>query len=138
MTIALSIRQPFAWAIFHAGMDIVNRDWPTTHRGRILIHAAQIGRQEDYNAFLEACRDPGHWLCGAITDVGGLPPREILPRGGIIGEADLVDCVTEHQSPWFKGPYGFVLGSVRALPFRQCDGSMRFFDVDEELLRHES
>ena len=26
---ALSIRQPWAWAILHAGKDIENRDWRT-------------------------------------------------------------------------------------------------------------
>lgn len=27
--VALSIRQPWAWAILHAGKDIENRDWHT-------------------------------------------------------------------------------------------------------------
>ena len=29
----LSIRQPWAWAIIHAGKDIENRCWPTSYRG---------------------------------------------------------------------------------------------------------
>ena len=36
---ALSIRQPWAWAILHAGKDIENRSWRTAFRGEVLIHA---------------------------------------------------------------------------------------------------
>ena len=60
MTLALCARQPFAWAIYHAGMDVENRDWPTQHRGRVLIHATATVRQEDHAALQQACRD--HFL----------------------------------------------------------------------------
>lgn len=131
MTLALSVRQPFAWAIFHAGMDVENRDWPTQQRGRILIHAPAVVRQEDYAIFQHACRDPEHWLCHTIVRGGGLPQKSELPRGGIVGEAKIIDCVTEHPSPWFTGPHGFVLRHARILPFKPLSGSLRFFDVDE-------
>jgi len=48
----LSIRQPWAWAIVHAGKDIENRNWPTRFRGRFLIHAAKGCTREEY---LDAC-----------------------------------------------------------------------------------
>ncbi|WP_262031807.1 ASCH domain-containing protein [Microvirga sp. Mcv34] len=131
MTVALSVRQPFAWAIFHAGMDVDNRDWPTQLRGRVLIHATATVRQEDYNAFQRACRNPEHWLCQAILQSGGLPRKEDLLRGGILGEVEIADCVTEHPSPWFTGPYGFVLRNPQIMPFKPVFGSLRFFDVDE-------
>jgi hypothetical protein len=41
-------------------MDVENRDWPTQHRGRVLIHATATVRQEGYAAFQQACR--GHFL----------------------------------------------------------------------------
>ena len=131
MTIALSVRQPFAWATFHAGMDVENREWATQQRGRILIHAPAVVRQEDYSTFQRACRDPEHWLCQAIALAGGLPNKENLPRGGIVGEVEIANCVTEHPSPWFTGPYGFVLRNARMIPFDPGPGSLRFFDVDE-------
>jgi hypothetical protein len=131
MTLALSVRQPFAWAIFHAGTEIGNRDWPTQQRGHVLIHAPAIVRQEDYNTFQRACQDPEHWLCQAIARSGGLPNKEDLTRGGILGEVEIADCVTEHPSPWFTGPYGFLLRNARVLPFEPVSGSLRFFDVDE-------
>jgi len=37
---ALSIRQPWAFAIFRLGKDIENRTWATAHRGLLVIHAA--------------------------------------------------------------------------------------------------
>jgi hypothetical protein len=125
------VRQPFAWAIFHAGMDIENRDWPTQQRGRVLIHAPAIMRQEDYSTFQRVCHDPAHWLNQAVTQAGGLPQKEDLPRGGIVGEVEITDCVIEHPSPWFTGPYGFVLRNARMLPFKPLSGAIRFFDVDE-------
>jgi len=133
MTLALSVRQPFAWAIFHAGMDIDNRDWPTQHRGRVLIHAPAIVRLEDYHAFQRACQTPEHWLCRAILLGGGLPKKEDLPRGGIVGECEITDCVTEHSSPWFTGPYGFVLRNACVRPFMPFSGALRFFDVEERV-----
>ena len=134
MTVALSVRQPVAWEIFHAGMDVDNQEWPTQLRGRVLIHATATVRQEDYSAFQQACRTPEHWLCQAIMHGGGLPRREDLPRGGLVGEVEIADCVTEHPSPWFTGPYGFVFRSPGVMPFKPLSGSLQFFDVEEHHL----
>jgi len=41
---ALSIRQPWAYAILHLGKDIENRPWRTNFRGPLLIHASLKGR----------------------------------------------------------------------------------------------
>ena len=38
---ALSVRQPWAYAIIYALKDIENRGWPINYRGDILIHAAK-------------------------------------------------------------------------------------------------
>ena len=38
--LALSIRQPWAWAIINAGKDIEYRQWRTSHRGLFCIRAA--------------------------------------------------------------------------------------------------
>ena len=111
---ALSIRQPWAWAIFHAGKDIENRQWPTRFRGRILIHA---GKQWHPNGF-DILKDRG-------VDV----PLEELHRGGVIGSVEIVDCVTFHPSDWFFGPYGFVLHSPEICDFSPVRGRLGFFPV---------
>ena len=46
--LALSVRQPWAWAIIHAGKDIENRSWATKFRGRVLIHASKGMTQEEF------------------------------------------------------------------------------------------
>jgi hypothetical protein len=58
-----------------------------------------------------------------------LPPEKELPRGGIVGEAELVDCVTEHSSPWYAGWFGFVLKNAKPLPFYACQGKLGIFKV---------
>jgi ASCH domain-containing protein len=36
---ALSIRQPWAWAICAGCKDVENRSWNTKHRGPFVVHA---------------------------------------------------------------------------------------------------
>ena len=114
---AISIRQPWVWAIVHAGKRIENRPRRWNHRGEILLHASTTW-------------DSGHegWIeqtCGKRPDV--LKIR----RGGVVGIARIVDCVEQHKSPWFFGPFGIVLDSVRALPFAALRGALGLFEVSE-------
>lgn len=116
---ALSIRQPWAWLILHSGKDIENRTWRTKYRGPFLIHASKCMTKADYHNCQEFCRS----LFG--RDV--LPPHWEMPQGGIVGEVTLVDCVESSPSPWFCGPYGFVLSDPKSLPFDACRGTLGFF-----------
>lgn len=120
----LSIRQPWAWLICHAGKDIENRGWPTTIRGRVLIHASKGMTREEYAEAFDVldCID----LVGKIA----IPAFGELPRGGIVGEMQIVDCVSSHVSPWFFGPFGFVLRNARPLPFVPLKGALGFFHTD--------
>lgn len=56
-----------------------------------------------------------------------LPTYSEMERGGIIGETEIIDCVTESKSPWFCGRYGFVLRNSKPLPFEPCKGALGFF-----------
>jgi hypothetical protein len=40
-----------------------------------------------------------------------------------------VDCVEDHPSKWFFGPYGFVFKDPRKIPFKHWPGRLSFFDV---------
>ncbi len=115
---ALSIRQPWAWLIVNGYKDVENRSWYTAHRGPFLIHA---GKRFD---------DEGYKRVKARMAVV-MPEPQAFERGGIVGRADLVDCVTRYDSPWFSGKYGFVLRDARPLPFAPMPGKLQFFDVDE-------
>ena len=118
---ALSIRQPWAWLILHAGKDVENRDWPTSFRGRFLIHASKGMTRDEYENGLLTLEEIDRRI--------QLPPFEALARGGIVGTAVLVDCVRESESPWFFGAYGFELRDVMPLPFRPYKGALGFFEV---------
>lgn len=40
MAKALSVRQPWAWAVARGHKDVENRSWTTTYRGKLLVHAS--------------------------------------------------------------------------------------------------
>ena len=115
---ALSIRQPWAWLIVNGYKDIENRTWPTRIRGRIYVLAPKLP-------------DPG-WFPSLAAEVRS---REIdvpanLALGALVGEVDIVGCVTESTSPWFAGPYGFILSNPLAYQAPvPCRGRLGFFEV---------
>lgn len=123
---ALSIRQPWAWAILYAGKDVENCDWPTRFRGTVAIHAAKgLTRDEHLLASME------------IEELSGLRPPDfpmLKARGFIVGLVDVVDCVRKHPSHWFQGEYGFVLKNPRPLvtPI-YCKGALGFWNLPEEV-----
>jgi hypothetical protein len=122
--VALSVRQPWAWAIIHAGKDVENRGWRTgsasgwlRRRGRVAIHASKgMTRREYIDAYC------------MMANTGVACPREIdLPRGGIIGSVEIVDVVRESASPWFYGPVGLVLRAPQPCEFTSARGALGFF-----------
>lgn len=115
---ALSIRQPWAWAIVHAGKDIENRNWMHNFRGPVCIHASKsmTGMELD---------DAADFMRSLDVEI----PRGLeLQRGGIIGTAEIVDCVDSSESPWFVGRYGFVLRNARPVEFIPVKGLLGFFN----------
>ena len=129
----ISVRQPWAWLIIHAGKDIENRDWPTKVRGRVLIHASKGMTNHEFDDamdFVAHIRISEKHNRGAVSMLHTFPEvRSQLQRGGIIGSVDIVDCVSSSQSPWFQGRYGFVLANPKPLPFRPCNGKLGFFRI---------
>ncbi len=122
---ALSIRQPWAWLIVNGHKDIENRDWPTRFRGPIMIHASKGMTRDEY--------DECHYLAQTLGIA--LPAADQLERGGIVGAAEIIGCVTDSESPWFFGKYGFVLAGRSALPFRSLRGRLGLFDVPDSAVQ---
>ena len=121
---ALSIRQPWAWLIVNGYKDIENRTWNTKFRGRFLIHA---GKQFDSDAY--------QWLHSKVCSLKRtirFPMIQDFPRGGIVGEVELVDVITESESEWFEGPYGFLLKNPKFIPVVPLAGKLGFFDIAQE------
>lgn len=122
----LSIRQPWAWLIIHAGKDIENREWRSAFTGLCLIHASKTMTRGDY----DACA----LFLASIDAPIELPAPADLLRGGIIGSVYIYGCVTQSHSPWFCGPYGFQLSDPEPFPFSPFPGRLKFFPVDPAVL----
>jgi len=120
--LALSVRQPWAWAIIHADKDIENRSWQAVNhglrqRGRIAIHAAKGMTRVEYDK-ARAFIDSRGYFC---------PDPHALFRGGIIGSVEVVDVVNKSGSPWFFGPRGLVLSEPRCCAFVPAVGALGYF-----------
>lgn len=116
----LSVRQPWAWLILHGGKTIENRTRRTKYRGRFWVHASLGCTSTEMSDAYFFCRQRGLNQPPGLIKVYG-------PFGGIIGSVELVDCVTEHESPWFTGPFGYVLRNPEPCAFRPLKGRLGFF-----------
>ena len=128
----LSVRQPWAWLIVNGHKTVENRTWSTGFRGRLLVHA---GKTLDENYLAEVQQS----LALEFGDAAPvIPPMDQLERGGIVGEAVVTGCVTEHPSRYFTGPFGFVLAEAKPLPFVPVRGMQGFFNVPAHLIETEA
>ena len=80
----LALWQPWASLIVIGAKRFETRSWSTTYRGPLLIHAAKKWDQ----SLLETCKDAP--FCYALKDA--VPFLGDIPRGCILGVADLVEC----------------------------------------------
>jgi hypothetical protein len=121
--LALSVRQPSAWAIIHGGKEIENRSLGSIRTGRmtlgtICIHAA-TGMKEDEYRYL-------HWR---FAQHGTICPRpDDLVRGAIIGVVDVAEIITESDSPWFGGQAGLRLENPRPVDPIPAQGALGYFE----------
>ena len=120
---AISLRQPWPWAIFNLGKDIENRRWPTKHRGPLLIHASKTWDENGYN-----------FLTYRFDEF--VPSKEHHAFGAIIGQVNLIGCVDQSDSRWFFGDYGFELEDPeefkKPILYR---GQLGLFDVLDSFFR---
>ena len=109
--LALSVRQPSAWAILHGGKDIENRTRGSIRAGRmtpgrICLHAAAGLKEDEYR-----------YIAWRMQEIGvTCPPPARLPRGAIVGTVEVVEIVERSDSPWFGGAAGLRLADPVALP----------------------
>lgn len=120
--LAISVRQPWAWAIIHAGKDIENRgikavSFGLDRPGRRALHASKGMTREEY----EDARD-------FMASIGVICPeaRDLL-RGGIIGSVTLGRALQQSSSPWFFGPRGIPLRDPEPCDFIPAIGELGLF-----------
>lgn len=120
---ALSIRQPWAWMILHAGKDVENRDWRhnANFHGNLLIHAAKGMSKKEYTEAVAFARGIGVTI--------SIPGMDEIRRGGIVGIVEVTGHKRMHASPWFTGPTALILRNPYPLPFRPYAGQLGFFEV---------
>lgn len=147
---ALSIRQPWAWAITHAGKRIENRSWSTNYRGPILIHAGAAFPEHEYEDAVHFMVDIG--AVDTLHRAGGTVGKPLIPwrsskdflLGGFVARARIAGVVESAadlsqyfsdpaelvmQRSWYTGACGIVLADVEPIPLVPWKGALGIFNV---------
>jgi len=151
---ALSLRQPWLFAIFDLAKRIENRVWPCSYRGPIWLHAAKgMTTQEVVDAIdWMSDREMMRWF-----DDPRWPGSDHLDRGGVCGYAEIDGLLYPDGHPMasatlaafrsnvpdadeilrWKMPeqYGFVLRNVKHFPLLRCAGKQRWFYLPPDIER---
>lgn len=122
--LALTLYQPWGFAVVHRGKDIENRSWspPKKMQAEKPFFAIHAGRHYD---------EPGaNWLrARGVT----WSPSDIL-HGYLLGVAKLSDVIKHSNSKWFMGEYGWCLSHITPLPKPiKCNGSQGLWYVGEAI-----
>ncbi|WP_374414255.1 hypothetical protein [Novosphingobium colocasiae] len=120
---AISVRQPWAWGIIHAGKPLENRikraitlGGMDQHRA-LAIHAAAGMTRDEYEA-----------ASTFMASIGVACPRpDELVRGAIIGAVDFAGLTNASDNPWFFGPWALILANPRAVDPIACPGELGAF-----------
>ena len=96
---AITVQQPWAWAIVHAGKHVENRSGNHGYRGPLAIHAGKRYSRRGLD-------DPRIAEAASRTGLKALAARR-LPVGCIIGVAELVDVHPDVGCcrPWGESSY---------------------------------
>ena len=119
---ALTVRNPWAWAIIHAGKDIENRTWSTSYRGPLVIHAAARLEAVEYQ---RVCS----WMRQHVDVLAPAPDR--LIGQALVGVVDLVDCVRDSASRWaMPDQWHWVLRDPRTCEPRLARGKLGLWTIE--------
>ncbi len=131
---ALSIKQPWAWAIINLPeqyrKDIENRTWNTKYRGEFLVHASK-----DFDAL-------GHermrWYLKELGYTGHIPTKKEFVYGALIGKVEIIDVTQKAVSRWWEGPFGFKLANAKAfLSPVFYKGALNLFNIDDTVVKEQ-
>lgn len=157
----LSYSRPWDYLITHEPFkDVENRKWPTSFRGRTYVHRAKSWDEEGYKWIQAHAAEVGLPEGHPFWEYARGERENAAPQGCIVGEVEIVGCMKKGEvediqsgktslgdqerelkwlkehwpqyfSPWFFGPYGFVLanpvGYEAGILYRGMRG---VFDVD--------
>lgn len=120
ITVALSVRQPWAWLIVNGHKDIENRTKGSKRNGSIAIHASNGITQAEYRSAKAFAAERG------VT----IPPITQLERGGIVGYCQIAQSVRFSSSKWFVGPHGWPVEQANRVDFIPMKGALGFFKIN--------
>lgn len=122
---AISVKQPWAWAIAEGYKTIETRVWSTTHRGDLLIVASLKPDQLVLDAFTE--------------EFGYAVLARQLEYGKALCTARLIDCrpMTKADEEAarcdvYDGAFSWVLEDVRKIKPFPVKGRLGLYEVDYE------
>lgn len=124
---ALSLRQPWGFAVIDLGKDIENRLWPSFKEGWYFIHASTGCTAIEYESALDIIEQ-----AAGADKAATVPPLKELQRGGIIGAFRIGPSGDKDaklgMNPWaFAGQHHIPIYEARKLPFVPCRGYMKWF-----------
>ena len=117
---AITVRQPWAWAIATGLKSVENRTWRARYRGPLVIHAGKA-------------RCPA----GLVLPDGTAVQDAALVYRAAVAVADLVDCVPIEAAPpgpFTSGPWCWLLANVRVIEPVYLPGKQLLWDVPDELI----
>lgn len=135
---ALSIRQPYAFAVVMGFKPVENRERENPNdpflkfRGPVLIHASLKEEREDVDDVLRLIAEQSGGVYSYAAVAGLYHKHRAL--GAIVGAATITDCITKHPSRWFNGPYAFVFENPKFCRPVECKGALGFFTVPADTL----
>ena len=125
----LTLWQPWDVAFVKWGKPLENRSWPLPRH--LAGHYVALHRGLHYD--LEGAA----WLT-RNRELLGLAPDTVIPgkqkKPGIVAVARLLGNVTASPSPWFFGPFAWVLEDVTPIEFIEVKGKMGLWNLEPELL----
>lgn len=128
---ALSLIQPWAYLVAAGIKDVENRDWlpyKSILGQRIVIHASKKKSITEFAIANSIYGKTPLLQYGKVDDPAGV-------FGAAIGTAIIEDFVTEHDSKWFFGTYGYVMKDAllweRPVPYI---GKLGFWEFPDHLI----
>ena len=129
ITRALTVRQPWAWAIASGVKDVENRGWSTTHRGWLAVHAAATPADAREGA-----------RCVQLLAAAGVaaPAEAQLARSAVVAVVYVHDVLPPQQavaSAWAQPRcFHWLLRDARALKTPvPCSGQIQLWELSSEV-----
>lgn len=117
---ALTLKQPWLWAMLCVGKDVENRTRPLPQHLVGVPIALHAGKEVDLESF------------NVMVALARRPLMHDLHPGMILAVAVFGASVTTSKSPWFFGPYGYpVLELTVVEPVAHVGFHRGFWRLDE-------